>query len=72
MRTYRLFCTLLLATIILDLTLSVLDYSTDQIELSVASYYGRIPEYIMIVITVANICFFILKMSDIRRAQVEV
>ena len=72
MRTYKLFCTLLLATIILDLTLSVLDYSTDQIELSVASYYGRIPEYIMIVITVANICFFMLKMSDIRRAQVEV
>jgi hypothetical protein len=72
LRTYKLFCTLLLATIILDLILSVLDYSTDQIELSVASYYGRIPEYIMIVITVANICFFILKMSDIRRAQVEV
>ena len=72
MRTYKLFCTLLLATIILDLILSVLDYSTDQIELSVASYYGRIPEYIMIVITVANICFFMLKMSDIRRAQVEV
>jgi len=72
LRTYKLFCTLLLATIILDLTLSVLDYSTDQIELSVASYYGRIPEYIMIVITVANICFFMLKMSDIRRAQVEV
>ena len=72
MRTYKLFCTLLLATIILDLILSVLDYSTDQIELSVAAYYGRIPEYIMIVITVANICFIILKMSDIRRAQVEV
>jgi hypothetical protein len=72
LRTYKLFCTLLLATIILDLILSVLDYSTDQIELSVASYYGRIPEYIMIVITVANICFFMLKMSDIRRAQVEV
>ena len=72
MRIYKIFCTILLVTIFLDLILSILDYSTDQNILSVAAYYGKIPEYIMIVITVANICFIILQMSDIRRAQVEV
>ena len=72
MRIYKIFCTILLVTIFLDLILSILDYSTDQNKLSVAAYYGKIPEYIMIVITVANICFIILQMSDIRRAQVEV
>jgi len=72
LRIYKIFCTILLVTIFLDLILSILDYSTDQNTLSVAAYYGKIPEYIMIVVTVANICYIILQMSDIRRAQVEV